>query len=721
MKKIDLKKDPHRKREINRYENPIPSREFIIKHLEELGRPATYSHFLRVFDLKKDIEKDALKRRLNAMLRDGQLLNNRRESYALANQMSLIRGRIYTYKEGYGFLIPDDGTDRIFLPPRQLDKVFHGDKALVSITSSDKRGRREGTIVEVLEKCTTKMVGRFIEEDGICFVAPSNKNIIHNILIPDKNKSGACSGDIVVADIVSYPNVRRHPVGQISKVLGKQMEKGMETEISIISHCLPNEWPEQISQELNKIPQTVTAEDKLGRKSLQELPFVTIDGEDAKDFDDAVYCEKNDNGGWRLYVAIADVSHYVKSDTTLDFEALNRGNSVYFPNRVIPMLPHELSNNICSLLPHVERLVIVCEMNICADGTIKDYVFYESVICSKARLTYNQVFKLLEGTSKSPYVLIPHLKDLHSLYLMLKKKRYERGALEFNTPETKIIFGKNNKIKNIILFERNYAHEIIEECMLAANVCASEFLLKGEIPSLFRGHLGPDAEKLDNLRKFLGSLGLKLPDKKTPKPIDYAKLLHKIHGRVDEHLIQMVVLRSLQQAIYTAENIGHFGLAYEAYSHFTSPIRRYPDLLNHRAIRYLLNKKDKALYFYDKIAMQSLGEHCSMTERRADEATRDSIDWLKCEYMLDKKGKTFDGVISGVMNFGIFVELKDVYVEGLIHITSLKNDYYVFEPAGHFLVGKRFGACYKLGDKIRVIVTRVDLDERQIDFGLVDY
>jgi len=718
-KRIKIKKDPFYKREAEKYENPIPSREFIAEHLEELGRPASYSHFIRAFNLEDPESQEALGRRLKAMLRDGQLIENRRGSYALAKQMALVRGRVSVHKEGFGFLHPEDGSEKIFLPPHQLRSVFHGDQVLVSISEEDSRGRRNGNIVEILERGLTQVVGRYSKEDGVAWVEPLNKHINHEVLIPPGKEGGARLGQIVVADIISYPKGRQHALGKVAEILGEHMAPGMEVDIAIHAFGLPHVWSDEVLAESEKFAKTVTESDKKGRKDLTDLPFVTIDGEDARDFDDAVYCEKNSaDNSFHLYVAIADVSHYVKINTHLDQEAWNRGTSVYFPGAVIPMLPEALSNELCSLRPAVERLVLVCDMVVTQEGKVKHFSFYDAVIRSQARLTYTLVAAMLDGKSSKQPALLPYLKALRDVYLVLKKERQIRGALNFDLPETRIIYGKGRKIKKIIPFERNFAHELIEECMLAANVSTAKFLAQAKVPFLYRVHPGPDMEKLDQLRFFLGGLGIKLPGSKQTQPGDYAKLLTMLAGRPDEHMLNMIILRSLQQAIYTPDNAGHFGLAYKEYTHFTSPIRRYPDLLNHRAIKYVLSKQKSNQYPYDHAAINNSGEHCSMTERRADDATRDAIGWLKCEYMLDKVGKTYDGVISGVMNFGVFVELKEVYVEGLIHITSLQNDYYRFDPVRHCLEGKRTRKCYRIGDQVRIVVARVDLDSRQIDFAL---
>ena len=705
--------DPFLDREASKYAKPIPSREFIIQYLEELGTPVKRSQLIKAFNLAGKESQEALRRRLNAMLRDGQLLINRKGSYALVNQMDLVRGYVVCHKEGYGFLIPDDGSDDVFLNPRQTRSLFPGDRILVSVTTNHERGKREGAVVEILERSFTQIVGRYLEEKGVAFIVPSNKNVTQEIIIPEGKEANAQDGQIVVSEIISYPTERSSATGRVVEVLGEHMAPGMEIEVAIRAHGLPFAWPDEVFSECDAIGTVVNDEAKDGRQELQHLPFVTIDGEDAKDFDDAVYCKRQAKGGWILYVAIADVSHYVQFDSVLDQEALNRGNSVYFTEHVIPMLPEVLSNDLCSLKPNVERLAMVCEMLITENGRVDRYQFYDAIIKSHARLTYDEVFAQLEKKAKKPSVLLPHLQELQCLYHALLKQRKARGAMDFSRIETKIIFSKDRKIQRIVPVEHNYVHGIIEECMLAANACASLFLLHGKIPALYRVHEGPTPEKLLDLRGFLGGLGLELKGGNKPKSINYADLLQKIIGRPDEHLVQTVLLRSLRQAIYTPENIGHFSLAYEAYAHFTSPIRRFPDLVNHRAIRYLLRGGKVKDYIYTQTIMKNFGDHSSQTERRADDATRDVTAWLKCEFMRDKIGKTFAGIISGVTNFGVFVELKDIFVEGLVHVTSLKNDYYTFDAPQHRLVGKRSGVVYRLGDPVKVLVTRVDLDDRQ--------
>jgi ribonuclease R len=718
MPKFPLKQDPYHNREARKYVKPIPSREYILECLEKLGKPVKPEYLARVFSLKLKQQQEALQHRLMAMARDGQLIANRRGSFLLVDKKSLVRGVIIGHKEGYGFLVPEDGGRDVFLPARQMRSVFHDDRVLVQVIGKDKHGRCEGVIVEILERNTQHIVGRYFEESGVAFVVPSNKSISQDIIIPEGKQGKAKHGQLVTVSIIAYPSARRQATGEITEVLGEHMGPGMEIEVAIRAHNLPHEWPKKVLYEAAAFKE-ISELDYKSRKDLRELPLLTIDGEDAKDFDDAVYCERRPHGGdWRLYVAIADVSYYVKVGTALDQEALLRGNSVYFPGIVVPMLPEVLSNELCSLQPNVDRLCMVCDMSINKEGKVSRYSFYEAVMRSHARLTYNQVANMLTGKSQHNTKLLPYIQELYALFKTLQKQRKVRGAIEFTTPETRIIFSEKRKIKRIISIVRNDAHRIIEECMLAANVCAARFLLQKKIPALYRVHQGPDADKLADLRSFLGSLSLSLGGEDNPKPADYAKLLSKIEGRKDEYLIQTIILRSMRQAVYDAENIGHFGLAYDAYGHFTSPIRRYPDLITHRAVRHTIYGGKMADFYYDSNTVHNFGEHCSMTERRAEDATRDAINWLKCEYMLDKIGKIYDGIISGVTGFGVFVELKNIYVEGLLHITALTNDYYEFDTVKHCLRGKRLGKSYCLGDSIRVQVARVDLDETQIDFEL---
>lgn len=718
MGKESKKIDQHADREAEKYPNPIPSREFILEHLAERGRPASYRQIQTELEIHTEEEQEALRRRLIAMVRDGQLHQNRRGAYGLIEKLELIPGRVIGHRDGFGFVVPDDGSEDLFLNARQMRGVFHGDRVFVRVSGVDHRGRSEAVVVEVIERGTNQLVGRFGFESGIYFVAPVNTRIAQDILIPADDIGLAVHGQMVVVEITAQPTSKSRPVGKVIEILGDHMAPGMEIDVAIRNHDIPTEWPDAVLKEASQYAIEVPEAAFKDRLDLRKLPFVTIDGEDAKDFDDAVYCVARPQGGWTLYVAIADVGYYVRLHSELDKEAYERGNSVYFPGRVIPMLPEILSNGLCSLNPNVNRLVMVCEMNISPTGRITRYAFHNGVIKSHARLTYNEVYAMHEQGDKTLQKkyqdLMSPISELFSVYRALFKNRKKRGAIDFDLPETKIIFGDDRKIEKIVPLVRNDAHRLIEECMLCANICAARFLIKNKIPALYRVHDGPNAEKLIDLHKFLGELGLGLPGGDEPEPGDYAKLLKIIQNRPDAHVIQMVLLRSLSQAVYSPEHKGHFGLAFNEYTHFTSPIRRYPDLIVHRAIRRVLQKDFKPGEIDPRF--EKYGAHCSMTERRADDATREATEWLKCEYMMDRVGEEFAGVISSVTSFGFFVELKDIYVEGLVHISSLQSDYYQFDPIKHALLGERSGRYYAMGDVVTVKLVRVNLDERKIDF-----
>lgn len=691
---------------------------------------------------ERDIE--ALRRRLIAMVRDGQLLCSRKGAFGLVNKMDLIKGRVQGHPDGFGFLIPEQGGKDYVLNNRQMRCCFHGDVVLARKGGVDHRGRVEAIITEVLDQNTHELVGRYMSEGGIGRVIPENRRISHDVLIPPGDEGGAEEGDIVVASIVEQPRFRRQPVGRIAEVLGEHMAPGMEIDIALRTYDIPHVWPHEVEEQIVGMTDQVQEEDKSHRVDLRNKAFVTIDDETARDFDDAVLAESVRGGGWRLYVAIADVSHYVDVHSPLDHEARSRGNSVYFPEQVVPMLPEILSNGLCSLNPNTDRLTLVCEMNISAKGEIETYRFMEGLIHSHARLTYNKVAEVLEpetaaeGREKIEKAygssVLKNLTTLRELYKLFRYQRQRRGAIDFETVETKIIFDKERKIERIVPSQRNDAHRLIEECMLAANVCTAAFMQELEIPCLYRVHDTPSFERLERLRQYLGQLGLELTGGLKPHAKDYQALLKRIEGREDFQLIQIMMLRSMNQAVYQPDNIGHFGLAFEAYTHFTSPIRRYPDLIVHRAIRSVIRSgkrtslvkrvrgapklEQRDIYPYDYQAMLELGEHCSMTERRADEATWDVVAWLKCEYMKDHVGDEYMGTVSSVTNFGLFVQLDDVYVDGLVHVSSLQSDYYQLDEAAHRLIGERTRVSYGLGDRIQVKVVRVDLDDRKIDFEL---
>lgn len=715
--------DPYLQREQLRYEHPIPSREFIIEVLRQSGRPLSRREIGEVLGLEDPEQLEGLRRRLRAMERDGQLIQNRRRGYVIVDNRELIRGRIVGQTDGSGALIPDEGSERIYLAPRQMRTLLHGDRVVVRITGIDAQGRPEGDLVEVLKRHNKYVVGRFFRESGVGFVVPENKRIHHDLIIPSEEQANARDGDLVVAEILQQPSIRRQPIGRITEVIGEHIEAGMEIQVAARVHNIPVEWPAEVLAEVAGLSEEVPEQAKQGRVDLRDLPLVTIDGQDARDFDDAVYCEPTAKG-WRLIVAIADVADYVRPGTALDEEARERGNSVYFPRSVVPMLPEILSNGLCSLNPDVDRLCLCCEMYISATGGIRRSRFFKGVMRSHGRLTYDEVAGILLDNDKAlrrqRRTLVPHLENLYAVYKALRKARIRRGAIDFETAETRIVFDESGqRILEIVPAERNEAHMIIEECMISANVAAARFLQKHKIPALYRDHEAPTEEKLEKLHQFLGLVGLHLGGGDSPSPKDYARLMEKVRDRPDRHLIQTVLLRSLQAADYRPQNIGHFGLALKEYAHFTSPIRRYPDLVVHRAIRHILEGGNAQNYAVRHDEMVTLGEHCSMTERRAEEATRDAIMTLKCEYMSDKIGEEFDGVISGVTSFGLFVQLTDVHVDGLIHITNLANDFFHFDPIGHRLSGERTGIEYRLTDRVRVRVMRVDKDERQIDFELV--
>ncbi len=710
-------RDPFHARESSNYDEPVPSREMILETLDAQGVPVTDAQLETLLHISES-EREGFERRLTAMQRDGQIMRNRRNAICVVTKLDLITGKVQGHKDGFGFLIRDDGGPDIFLGPHEMQKILHGDRVAVRETGTDRRGRPEGKIVEVLERVNQRVVGRLRNEGGVLFVVPENRRITQELLIAPGDSLQAKADQVVVAEIIKQPAPHAQPIARIVEVLGNYADAGMEIEIALRKHDLPYEFPPAVEKACERFTPQVTSADIRGREDLRKLPLVTIDGETARDFDDAVFCEPQGKG-YRLVVAIADVSHYVAHGDALDREALNRGNSVYFPRRVIPMLPEVLSNGLCSLNPQVDRLCMVCDMQINARGTIVKYRFYPAVMWSHARFTYTVVADLLANpdgeAARQHAALVPHLEHLYELYHVLAKSREKRGAIDFETIETQMIFDANGKIERIVPVQRNDAHRIIEECMLAANVCASDVLRKNEHPALYRVHEGPTPERLENLREFLKGFGLELGGGENPHAKDYAKLLERVKDRPDAQLLQTAMLRSLRQAIYSPENLGHFGLAYEAYTHFTSPIRRYPDLLIHRAIKAVLKNQR-----YEPGNWTDLGLQCSMTERRADDATRDVEAWLKCYYMRDRVGEVFDGTISSAVAFGIFVALDGVYVEGLVHVSDLGSDYFHFDAAKHQLSGERTGRRFRLGDRVRVRVARVDIESTRIDFVLED-
>mgnify|MGYP003615621814 FL=1 len=733
--------DPFYEREKAKYENPLPSREYMMQTLESAARPMHESELANKLAINDD-ERVPFERRIRAMEREGQLMRNRKGALILPNKADLIACRVEGHPDGFGFARPETSVGRdksadIFLDNRQMEKALHGDRVLVRVTGTDRRGRPEGSIVEVTERANTDVVGRVFDEYGVRYVVPEDRRLHTRIVIapastaavangkrmrkPRSTEPDVLPGQVVVAEILEQPGKRTLPVGRIKEVLGNYADPGMEIEIALRKHDLPFECPKAVIDEAAKLPEEVVVGRDLGkREDLRDIPLVTIDGETAKDFDDAVFAEAlPKNKGWRLVVAIADVSHYVRPGSALDIEATARGNSVYFPRRVIPMLPEKLSNGLCSLNPDVDRLAMVCDAEITPEGDVVKYRFYPAVFRSRARLTYNQVWSWLSGELQPAtpvhQALQPQLHTLYALFKALHAARFKRGAIDFDTVETQMRFNDKGKIEAIVPVIRNDAHRLIEECMLAANVCAADFLEKKKQPGLFRIHGTPAPAKLEALRDFMKEFGLGLEGGDSPTGKDYGKLLDQIRERPDFSLLQTILLRSMQQAIYSPDNIGHFGLSYEYYTHFTSPIRRYPDLLVHRAIKTAL-KFEKVQLPANEAAWEEIGLHCSATERRADEATRDVEAWLKCYYMQDRIGEVFDGTISGVTAFGAFVTLDQVYVEGLVHISELGTDYFHHDPIRHCLIGERTKQQYRVGDRLRVKLVRADLESNRIDF-----
>lgn len=699
--------DPHHKRESEKYDNPIPSREYILSFVKK--KPVT-KHEL--YDLLKvdNYQKKPLTHRLRAMVRDQQLSCNRDGVYRLySGKGGTMTGTIIANPKGFGFIALDKGGKDLRLSAKQMQLVFHGDKVKARLLNQ----RGDAEIVKVIESIKT-VVGRLhLDQDG-AYVVVDDKRIRHNISIPKTTKDNT-DEQIVIVEITKSPTLESLAVGNIIQILGSYMDEGVETDSALYRNNIPVDFSKEALVQTNKLPTTVTKADKKGRVDITDMKLVTIDGEDSRDFDDAVYAEPTKNG-WKLVVAIADVSHYVKEGSDLDNDAIDRGNSVYFPRRVVPMLPEALSNGLCSINPDVERLCVTCEMNIDSEGNLLNYKFYPATMFSHARLTYTKVSQILEHHDQaltSEYAsVLDNLNTLYDLYKALKAARTKRGVMDFDRIESQILFNDNGKIDNIVARSRNDAHKLIEECMLMANQATAKFLAHNDEDFLYRIHPKPTAEKVEVTRQFLTAVGLTLEGGVQPESKHFAKVLEDAKGRDDENIIKTVVLRTMKQAVYTPANEGHFGLAFEDYTHFTSPIRRYPDLLVHRAIKRVLNKNKRK----PSKKMIETGVHLSVTERRADDASRDVEQWLKCEYMRDKVGDTFNGIISGVAGFGIFIELTDVFVEGMIAMRDMKDDYYIFDDIHHQLKGERTGKVYQLGDMIKIQVASVSLDDRQMVF-----
>jgi ribonuclease R len=688
--------------------------------MEQADTPLALKELGAHFGIRSQGHQEALGRRLKAMVRDGQLIRNRAREYCLLKRLDLITGVVQAHRDGYGFVRPDDGSADVFLSARQMRGVLDGDHVAVRLKGEDARGR-DGHLVEVLKRGTTQIAGRLVVERGISYVVPDNPRLGSNLLIARKDRAGAQSGQLVQAEILAYPSPRSEAIGRVVAVLGDEDTPGVEAEMAILSFGLPHVFSTEIQTHMASLPRSVPAAAKRDRKDLRDLPLVTIDGADARDFDDAVYARPSGDG-WQLTVAIADVSHYVVVNSDLDLEAQRRGTSVYFPNRVVPMLPEALSNGLCSLNPGVDRLCMVCQMQVSRQGKVGRSKFFPAVMRSHARLTYSGAEAILNGsdTSQRARKVRPWLDNLKGVYGALAKARGRRGAIDFDLPQFKMSFDGEGRVTGIAAYARKLTHRLIEECMIAANVEAARFLGRHRIPGLYRVHEGPEGEAVEELRLFLRSFGLALPPGPRVKPADITRIVRQIEGEPEAELVETVILRSMSQAIYQPKNIGHFGLALPAYAHFTSPIRRYPDLLVHRAIKWILEEGKPRRFAYGPTDMVSLGESCSRYERRADDAVRHVDDTLKCEFMQDKVGETYSGVVSGVTNFGLFVRLPELGIDGLVHVSSLPHDYYYFDPASYTLTGEHSARRYRLMDKLDVRVSRVDLSERKIDFQLAD-
>jgi ribonuclease R len=675
-----------------------------------------------------------------------------------------VEGVVQGHRDGHGFVARDDGAPDIYLPPNEMRAVLHKDRVKVRIVRSDRKGRPEGRVVEIMERSRQPIIGRLLQESGVWLVAPEDKRYGQDVLIPKGATSVAKPGQVVVVELVEPPALFGQPVGRIKEVLGEVDDPGMEIEIAVRKYSVPHEFSQACIALARTLPDKVRPEDHANRVDLTDVPLVTIDGEDARDFDDAVYCEPSSKGkgksaqsGWRLLVAIADVSHYVETGSAIDIDAYDRATSVYFPRRVIPMLPEKLSNGLCSLNPEVERLCMVCDMFVTEDGEVDAYQFYPAVMWSHARFTYTEVAAIL-GNTKSPEAikrkaLVGDLLNLHGVFQALSKSRLKRGAVDFETTETQIICDENGRIEKIVPRTRNVAHRVIEEAMLAANVCSADYIAQSKHLGLFRVHEGPTPEKKEILRNYLKATGLGMTISDDPSPGEFQAIANATKDRPDAQQIHSMLLRSMQQAIYTPINSGHFGLAYGAYTHFTSPIRRYPDLLVHRVIKAVLGKTRYQLpdlptpgeahaklarrlekgiaskaaeggakpkkASAENMAWQAAGLHCSANERRADEASRDVEAWLKCKYMREHLGEEYGGVVTSATSFGLFVTLDAMYVEGLVHITELGGEYFRFDELRQELRGERTGTRYAIGTRVRIQVSRVDLDGRKIDFRLV--
>ncbi len=693
-------------------------------HLIGAGRPLTRRELSADLGLTKAASDKVLKPLLASLISSGEVIKNRRGAYGISKEMNLIRGRVSAHRDGFGFVVPDQAGPDLFLSPKQMRQVMDGDEVMVSVAHVDRRGRLEGAIVEVVKRAHSQVVGRLMLESGVASVVPDNPKLTQDIVIPLNETGGASPGQIVVARLIEQPTLHRPAVGTVVSVLGEADEPGIATDIAIHAYDLPSEFPDEVEAQAAQFGTSIDQAVASKRKDLRMLPLVTIDGPDARDFDDAVFAERLSEGGYRVLVCIADVAEYVVSQSPLDVEAQLRGTSVYFPDRVLPMLPETLSNGLCSLVPDEDRLCVTCDMRLDESGKVKSSRFYEAVMRSHARLTYAQVQRMLvhnDETLNERFAHVRgHLDPLMAVYQTLAKRRERRGALDFESQQVYFEFAEDGHVSGIRRHARHDAHRLIEELMIAANVEAARFVTRKHLPMLYRVHEPPQEKKLEALELFLKSEGIRMRWDEVPEPAQFAAIQKRLAGTPSEHLINAVLLRSLSLAVYSPENAGHFGLALHEYAHFTSPIRRYPDLLLHRAIKHICRHKPETKFPISDDHMVELGRRCSWTERRAEEASRDVDERLKCQFMQRHLGDEFSGVITGVTGFGVFVELVELGVSGLIHITSLPEDYYDFDPETHRLIGKRKGQIFQLASRVQVKVAGVSIAERKIDFEWVD-
>lgn len=729
---VNMVVDPYQKREANKYKNPIPSREYILSWLKKCQDLISQKNLEKKFGINNQEEKKALRRRLRAMEREGQVIYTRNRCYIAPENLKVVKGKVIGHKDGYGFLRTESLKDDLWLSSEQMRCCIHGDIILAHIVSSDRKGRSSARFLKILQPNDVLIVGRYYIENEKKIVIPDDTRFNFKIFVRLSVKEKIETGSVVVVKLTKHPIRNNKTKGLIVEILGKEMGINLAIDIALRTHAIPSIWSDEVKEQIDTLNNKINQSDFKNRIDLRHLPFFTIDDEDARDFDDAIFCKKKINleEGWNLWVAIADVSYYIKPNTALDKEAFTRGTSIYFPSLVVPMLPEKISTDLCSLNPYTERLSLICEMSLSKTGELISYKHYEGIICSHGRFTYNEIFKIWNGDVFlcSKYKeLLKYIENLSCLQKVFNCNNSSKKGIDFENIEPKFILDSNFRIKNIHQNIRNDAHKFIESCMILANIASASFVEKHKCPVLFRNHDRPKKDSIVNFRLFLKELGLTLSGGEIPESADYSNLLKNISNRPEYEMIQTILLRSMKQAVYSPDNCGHFGLSLSSYVHFTSPIRRYPDLVLHRAIKYLLSKKNyissnnynsSNTYLYNIHEMKKIGIHCSMTERRADEASRNVIDWLKCDFMNKKIGEILTGVISNVTSFGFFVRLNHFFIDGLVHIASLHDDYYYFDSLGLKLIGKSSKNTYRLGDTLQVQVISVNLNERKIELSL---